>query len=47
MRAAALTRMSGFTKLEPGKLDYRACILGAAAFLLLGDYSLLFNEENQ
>ena len=46
MRAAALTRMSGATKLELGKLDYRACILGAAAFLLLDDYSLLFNEEN-
>ena len=47
MNAAALTRMAGSTQLELGKLDYRACILGAAAFLLLGDYSLLFNEENQ
>ncbi len=47
MNAAALTRMAGGTQLELGTLDYRACILGAAAFLLLGDYSLLFNEETQ
>ena len=46
MQTGALTRMAEDTKLEIGKLDYRACILGASAFLLLHDYSLLFNEEN-
>jgi N-acetylglucosamine repressor len=46
MRTGALTRIAEGTKLEIGKLDYRACILGASAFLLLDDYSLLFNEEN-
>lgn len=43
MRNAALSRLSENTKLELGTLDYRACILGASAFLLLDDYSLLFN----
>ncbi len=42
MRNAALARLSENTKLELGTLDYRACILGASAFLLLDDYSLLF-----
>jgi len=46
MQTGALTRMVEDTKLEIGKLDYRACILGSSAFLLLDDYSLLFNEEN-
>ena len=46
MQTGALTRMAEDTKLEIGKLDYCACILGASAFLLLHDYSLLFNEEN-
>lgn len=46
MQTGALSRMAEDTKLEIGKLDYRACILGASAFLLLDDYSLLFNEEN-
>jgi N-acetylglucosamine repressor len=46
MKTGALTRMAEDTKLEVGKLDYRACILGASAFLLLHDYSLLFSEEN-
>lgn len=46
MQAGAFSRMAEGTKLEIGKLDYRACILGASAFLLLDDYSLLFNEEN-
>ena len=46
MQTGALSRMAEDTKLEIGKLDYRACILGASAFLLLHDYSLLFNEEN-
>ena len=46
MQTGALSRMAEGTKLEIGKLDYRACILGASAFLLLDDYSLLFKEEN-
>lgn len=45
MQGAALSRMSEGTRLELGRLDYRACILGASAFLLLDDYSLLFNQE--
>lgn len=45
MRNAAFTRMAGSTKLELGQLDYRACILGASAFPLLDDYSLLFLQE--
>ncbi|MBV6392078.1 MAG: N-acetylglucosamine repressor [Anaerolineales bacterium] len=47
MRNAALTRLSEKTKLELGALDYRACILGASAYLLLDDYLLLFQQENQ
>lgn len=46
MQTGALSRMAEGTKLEIGTLDYRACILGASAFLLLDDYSLLFHEEN-
>ncbi len=46
MQAGVFSRMSERTALEIGKLDYRACILGASAFLLLDDYSLLFNEDN-
>lgn len=46
MQTGAFSGLSEGTKLEIGKLDYRACILGASAFLLLDDYSLLFNEEN-
>ncbi len=46
MQSAALSRMSEGTRLELGALDYRACILGASAFLLLDDYSLLFTREN-
>ena len=46
MQTGTLTRIAEGTKLEIGKLDYRACILGASAFLLLDDYSLLFNEES-
>lgn len=45
MRNAALARLSDDTKLEVGTLDYRACILGAASFLLLNDYSLLFLQR--
>jgi len=46
MQNAALTRMSEGTRLDLGALDFRACILGASAFLLLDGYSLLFTEEN-
>ena len=46
MQTGALTRMVEDTKLEIDKMDYRACILGASAFLMLDDYSLLFTEEN-
>ena len=42
MQNAALTRMSEGTQLELGTLDYRACILGASAFLLQDGYSPLF-----
>jgi hypothetical protein len=45
MRGAALARLSENTVLEVGTLDYRACILGASAFLLLDDYSLLFESD--
>jgi predicted NBD/HSP70 family sugar kinase len=47
MRNAVLARMSEETRIELGALDYRACILGASAFLLLDDYSLLFTLEKQ
>lgn len=46
MQDAALSRLSENTKVELGVLDYRACILGASAYLLLDDYSLLFKREN-
>ena len=42
MSQSALGRMVQETQLEIGKLDYRACILGSSAHLLLDDYSLLF-----
>jgi predicted NBD/HSP70 family sugar kinase len=45
MRNSVLARMSENTRLELGTLDYRACILGASAYLLLDDYSLLFTLE--
>ncbi len=45
MQTGAFSRMTEDTKLEIGKLN-RACILGASAFLLLDNYSLLFNEDN-
>lgn len=44
MRSAALPRLSEQTELELGRLDYRACVLGASAFLLLNGYSLLFQQ---
>jgi N-acetylglucosamine repressor len=46
MQSAALARLSDGTHLELGALDYRACILGASAFLLLESYSPLFIREN-
>ncbi len=46
MQKASLEKIYEGTKIEIGNLDYRACILGASAFLLLDDYSLLFREEN-
>lgn len=45
MQKASLEKIYEGTKLEIGTLDYRACILGASAFLLLDDYSLLFQEN--
>lgn len=47
MQEAALTRMAEGTQLEIGKLDYRGCILGASALLLLDDYSLLFTGAEE
>jgi N-acetylglucosamine repressor len=46
MSHAALTRMVQDTKLEFGTLEFRACILGASAFMLLENYSLLFTQNN-
>jgi N-acetylglucosamine repressor len=45
MSQAALGRMVQDTTLVIGKLDYRACILGSAAYLLLDGYSLLFRQS--
>lgn len=45
MSGAALGRMVQETHLEMGTLDYRACILGSSAYLLLDDYSLLFSQK--
>ena len=45
MQTGAFNRMTETTELEIGKLDYRACILGASAFLLLDDYSLLLMRK--
>jgi hypothetical protein len=44
MTQAALTRMAQDTKLEMGRLEFKACILGASAFMLLENYSLLFAQ---
>jgi glucokinase-like ROK family protein len=46
MTQAALTRMAQDTQLETGALEFRACILGASAYMLLEDYSLLFTQPN-
>lgn len=45
MQEAALARMFEETTLEVGRYGYDACVLGAAAFLLLDDYSLLYSRE--
>ena len=45
MSQAALGRMVEGTQLQVGKLDYRACVLGSAAHLLLDGYSLLFTQS--
>lgn len=45
MSQAALGSMVDGTQLHIGKLDYRACILGSAAYLLLDGYSLLFTHS--
>jgi glucokinase-like ROK family protein len=44
MTQAALTRMAQDTQLEFGTLEFKACILGASAFMLLENYSLLFTQ---
>jgi hypothetical protein len=44
MTQAALTRMAQNTQLEMGALEFKACILGASAFMLLENYSLLFMQ---
>ncbi|HNT25753.1 MAG TPA: ROK family transcriptional regulator [Anaerolineales bacterium] len=46
MQNAALARLAEGTQLGVGTLDYPACVLGASAFLLLDNYSLLFTREN-
>ncbi len=46
MSQAALPRMVQDTQLEIGKLDFRGCILGASASMLLNGYSLLFTRTN-
>ncbi len=44
MRRTALERMTQATRIQFGRLDYQACILGSAAHLLLDNYSLLFQQ---
>lgn len=45
MMKTALGRMTQDAQIEVGKLDYRACILGSSAHLLLDNYSLLFTQS--
>jgi len=47
MHQSALTRMAQNTHLEIGTLEYRACILGASAYMLLENYSLLFLQASE
>lgn len=44
MSQASLARMAQDTKLELGALEFKACILGASAFMLLENYNLLFTQ---
>ena len=44
MTQAALPRMAQDTELEFGMLEFKACILGASAFMLLENYSPLFTQ---
>jgi N-acetylglucosamine repressor len=44
MQRSGLAHMVQSTQLEIGQLDYRGYILGAAALMLMEDYSLLFNQ---
>ena len=46
MQAAALSSIIEDTTIEIGKYGADACILGAAAYLLLDDYSLLHKKDN-
>jgi N-acetylglucosamine repressor len=46
MLQSALGLMTEETQLTIGKLDYRACILGSSAYLLLDGYSLLFLQPD-
>jgi predicted NBD/HSP70 family sugar kinase len=46
MQKAAFHPLVQDTCLEIGSLDYRACILGAAAFMVLENYDLLFLQEH-
>jgi len=44
MLQSALGRLTQQVQLELGRLDYRACILGAAAHFLIDGYALLFRQ---
>ncbi len=46
MENATLSHLALETKLDFGKFGYDACVLGAAAFLTLDDYFLLFTRED-
>ncbi len=47
MLQSALSRMAQNTRLETGTLEFRACILGASAYMLLENYSLLFLQTHE
>jgi len=44
---SALNRLTHETTIEVGQLDYRACILGASAYLLQDSYSILFTQPEK
>jgi glucokinase-like ROK family protein len=46
MSQGALSRIAQETKINIGQLEFRGCILGASAFMLLEDYSRLFTQSN-